>query len=40
MSEEKIYPVNEAVARDAHITNEQYLEMYRRSIDDSDAFWA
>ena len=40
MSEEKIYPVNEAVARNAHITNEQYLEMYRRSIDDSDAFWA
>ncbi len=40
MSEEKLYPVSTEIARAAHITNEQYLEMYKRSIEDSDAFWS
>ena len=40
MAEEKIYPVSETAARNAHIRDEQYLEMYQRSIEDSDAFWA
>ena len=40
MSEVKVYPVPEAVAASANINNEQYLEMYDRSINDSDNFWA
>ena len=40
MSEIKTYPVSAEVAAHAHLTNDQYLEMYQRSIDDSDGFWA
>ena len=40
MSEDKIYPVPDAAAKHAHITAEQYEEMYQRSIKDPDAFWA
>ena len=37
---EKTYPVPEAVAKAAHIDRAGYEEMYRRSIDDKDNFWA
>ncbi len=37
---EKIYPVPEAVAKAAHIDRAAYEEMYRRSIEDRDNFWA
>ena len=40
MSEDAVYPVPESVAKDAWIDNDQYLEMYRRSVDDPDGFWS
>ena len=40
MTEIKTYHVPESVKKNAHINNEQYLEMYQRSIDHSDEFWA
>jgi acetyl-CoA synthetase len=40
MSEIKRYPVPESLAQRAHINNEKYQEMYVRSIEDSDNFWA
>ncbi|PIW26425.1 MAG: acetate--CoA ligase [Rhodospirillales bacterium CG15_BIG_FIL_POST_REV_8_21_14_020_66_15] len=39
MSEEHIFPVPEAVAKASLCTNEQYLEMYKQSVDDPAAFW-
>ncbi len=35
-----VYDVPDAFAAQAHISNETYLEMYQRSIEDPDAFWA
>ncbi|TQV76783.1 acetate--CoA ligase [Aliikangiella marina] len=35
-----IYPVKPAVAEKAHITEPQYFEMYKRSVEDNEAFWA
>ncbi|GMQ89563.1 MAG: acetate--CoA ligase [Gammaproteobacteria bacterium] len=40
MSQEKLYPVPEAFAANAHINSDRYQEMYRYSIDDPEAFWA
>jgi acetyl-CoA synthetase len=40
MAEEKIYPVPSSIADSAHINAERYAEMYRRSLQDADAFWA
>ena len=40
MSEIKTYQVPEAITKNAHINNEQYLEMYQQSIDHPDTFWA
>jgi acetyl-CoA synthetase len=40
MSEIKTYQVPEAIQKNAHINNEQYLEMYQQSIDHPDEFWA
>jgi acetyl-CoA synthetase len=40
MSEVKVYPVQPAIAASAHIDEATYREMYQRSIDDPDAFWA
>ena len=40
MSEDRIYPVPAAVAARAHIDNDTYLEMYRRSVEDPEGFWA
>ncbi len=39
MSDKEIYPVPESFASAAHIDNQGYLEMYRRSIEDSESFW-
>ena len=40
MHEDRIFPPNPAVSEKAHIgSNEQYEEMYRRSIEDEEAFW-
>ena len=40
MSDSKTYPVPAEVAAKAHITDAQYQEMYRASIDDPETFWA
>ena len=40
MSEHKVYPVPESFARQAHIDAAGYAEMYQRSIDDPEGFWA
>ncbi|MCH9671517.1 MAG: acetate--CoA ligase [Gammaproteobacteria bacterium] len=40
MSDEKVYPVDPAVAANAHLTSAQYDAMYARSINDSDGFWS
>ena len=37
---EKVYPVDSATAARAHLNNAQYLQMYQRSVDQPDAFWA
>ncbi|HFD79549.1 MAG TPA: acetate--CoA ligase [Gammaproteobacteria bacterium] len=40
MSQDKVYPVPESFAATAHIDQARYQEMYRRSVEDPDAFWA
>ena len=40
MSEKKLYPVSETTETNAYINNKQYLEMYQKSLDDPDTFWA
>jgi len=35
-----IYPVNPDIAAKAHADNEKYLEMYKQSVENPDAFWA
>jgi acetyl-CoA synthetase len=40
MSDQKLYQVPEALARSAHIDRARYEQMYQRSIDDPEGFWA
>ncbi len=40
MSEAKLYPVPAEVAAHAWINDVQYQEMYKRSVDDPEGFWA
>ncbi len=40
MSDEKVYPVPAEFKTGAHIDAAKYEQMYRRSIDDPDGFWA
>ena len=40
MSEIKTYQVPEAIKKNAHINNEQYLAMYKQSLENPDEFWA
>jgi len=40
MSDVKVYDVLPEAAARAHISEQQYLEMYERSVNDPDAFWA
>ncbi len=40
MSEVKTYPVDPDVAQSAHADNVRYLDMYQRSIEDPESFWA
>ncbi len=40
MSDDKVYPVSEAAAANTLLTREQYEEMYARSIESPDEFWA
>ncbi|NNF67434.1 MAG: acetate--CoA ligase [Gammaproteobacteria bacterium] len=40
MTAKKLYPVDPAVARQAHVDNDGYLAMYQQSISDPETFWA
>ncbi len=40
MSDAKVYPVPAAVAAHAWINDAKYQEMYQRSVDDPEGFWA
>src|SRR5210317_1226252 len=40
MSESKTYPVPVEFAKQANINAEQYADMYRRSVEDPEGFWA
>jgi acetyl-CoA synthetase len=40
MSDAKLYPVPAEFAAKAHINHEQYEEMYQRSVEDPEGFWA
>ena len=40
MSDVKVYPVKPEIAAKAHISAESYNIMYRRSIDEPEAFWS
>jgi acetyl-CoA synthetase len=37
--EVKVYPVPAEMAKNAHIDEATYMEMYQRSVDDPDGFW-
>ncbi len=39
MSEVKTYPIPQSMAKHAHISDQQYRDMYARSIHDPDNFW-
>ena len=39
MSDEKVYPVRDDVAANTLCTNDQYLELYKRSLEDNEGFW-
>ena len=40
MADAKVYPVPESILADTYLTDKQYQTMYRRSLEDSDGFWA
>ena len=40
MSESKVRPIPASIAQTAHVNEQQYLELYARSIADPDGFWA
>ena len=40
MSKNKTYPVFENIARKSHIQKKNYEQMYLRSIEEPDDFWA
>ncbi|PSW03689.1 acetate--CoA ligase [Photobacterium rosenbergii] len=39
MSEVHVYPVNQDIAANAHVTDEQYREMYQQSVINPEGFW-
>ena len=39
MSDDTVYPVPDDFAAKAHINNDQYLEMYKHSVEDNEGFW-
>jgi len=40
MSHDELFPVPKSFASGAHADNDKYLEMYKRSVADPEAFWA
>ena len=39
MSENLVFPVSDEAAARAWADNDKYLEMYKQSVDDPEAFW-
>ena len=39
MTASKIYPVPEDIKASTHLTEEQYFEMYKKSVEDPEGFW-
>ena len=39
MTASKIYPVPESIKASTHLTQEQYDQMYKQSVDDPEGFW-
>jgi len=39
MTESHVFPVPDALAKEAWADNAKYLEMYKRSVEDSEGFW-
>jgi acetyl-CoA synthetase len=39
MTDHSYFPVPESVAKSAHVDNDAYLEMYKRSVEDTEGFW-
>lgn len=40
MSDSALYPVFDSIKENTHLTKQQYIEMYQRSLTEPDAFWA
>jgi acetyl-CoA synthetase len=40
MTTTKVYPVPQALAKDAHINQARYQDLYQQSIEDPEGFWA
>ena len=40
MSDEQIFEVPQAIADKALVNDKQYQDMYARSLEDADRFWA
>ena len=40
MSDHSYFPVPNDIAKSAHVDNDGYLEMYKRSVEDAEGFWA
>ncbi|NKB55314.1 MAG: acetate--CoA ligase [Alphaproteobacteria bacterium] len=40
MSHHELFPVPDDFAAGAHVDNDKYLEMYKRSVEDPEGFWA
>ena len=39
MTDSKVFPVSDALAKEAWADNAKYLEMYKQSVEDADGFW-
>ena len=40
MSDQSYFPIPNDIAKLAHVDNDSYLEMYKRSVEDAEGFWA
>ena len=40
MSEQHLYPVTEKAVAQSHLELDEYLNLYKQSIEDPDTFWA
>ena len=40
MSQEKVYPVTEATSKHSYLNRESYEELYKKSVESPEEFWA